>query len=553
MEHNIRSGYGRRNTEPSISTYLSNPNLGDKEQMELIDNEILRVEGQIVQLVKHRTFLQRRRNTFSPAVKLPPEILAHIFEYACYPNGGEFGDRYYTYFPASQLMGGINLGLSVGVGAVTPLFIGTICNAWRNVSKSASQLWRTITIHMSNKHAEAQASLLHSWLQRSATRPLAIKLLEDDTSGSEEDEWGIDVASTAVINVLAQYSRQWHTIDFFLPSSWKKIFSDMKHDLPLLTNATLRVAENSPSMMRVDAFAYAPRLREVHLVGYSITDVTLPWAQLNRLDGEYFGVDECLETLRLCTDLQRCQFERAHRRARPFIAQSITHENLESFELIMNGTNELHALFGAMTLPNLKEIVLSFSGDEPLLREIVPLIRRSGCVLQHVHLVGVTPSEEELLGFLQELPMLQVFILINPVTESGGRLSRKLIQALKPRNIALEDDHTMPEDELEDEDSITPCLVPKLQRLEYQGAIDFTSHELLEFLVSRWRLPAQSTQPRQHGHIIEEGLPPIVSQLRVVSLTSTQKIKFNSTDSMVVDELVREGMLLEFLDDPNAD
>ncbi|KAF9555934.1 hypothetical protein CPC08DRAFT_110778 [Agrocybe pediades] len=573
MEHqNARSNNARRNTEPNLSTFLNDPTLDAKEQIELIDNEIMRVEGQIVRLVKHRAFLKRRRNTFSPAVKLPPEILAHIFEYACHPNGGEFGDRYYTYFPSSQLVGGINLGLSVGVGAVTPLFIGTICSAWRNVSKGASQLWSTLTIHMNNRNADAQASLLRSWLQLSGNRPLAIKLLEDDTTETEHEEedggWGIDVSSTAVIKVLAEHAPQWHTIDFFLPSTWRTVLSRVKHRLPMLRNATLRVAESCPTMVRVDAFAYAPQLQEVHLVGYSIADVNLPWAQLNRLDGEYFGVDECLETLRRCTDLQVCQFERAYRGTRPFDAFPITHTTLQSFELIMDSADDLPALFGAMTLPNLKEIVLSFSDDEPMLREIRPLIRRSNCVLQHVHLVGLTPEEDDLLDFLKELPMLQVFMLINPVTETGGRLTTRFLDALMPNkrgiaaasNDANDDDVDMMQSDDSHDEAQYSCLVPRLQRLEYQGAIGFTPHELLQFLISRWRLPTPHSPSHSHPNPTN-ALPssphphkqqPPISQLRAVSLTTTRRIRFDSADSQTVQALMDEGMFLEFLDDPNA-
>ncbi|PPQ79119.1 hypothetical protein CVT25_002853 [Psilocybe cyanescens] len=599
------TAFSRRNTEPNISTLFADKNLGKEERLACIDSEIKRVEDNIVKLVMQRAYLKRRRNTYSLAVNLPPELLALIFEFACVPNGGEYDTRHYTH--GEGLYGGMNMGLSVGIGAVTPFFIGTVCSAWRYIAQNTTQLWSTLTLYMNNRHADSQAALLRSWLKHSGQRPLSIKLIEDDADDHDHEDggtdWGIDVTSTAVITVLAAHSKQWHTIDMFVPHSWKSALSKIKHKLPLLASATLRVAESSPSLARVDAFAFAPQLREVRLVGYSVTDVYLPWAQLHRLDGEYFSPGECLDTLHLGSELRTCQFEQLCRGMQPFNVRPIRHERLTSFELIMDTAHEVDTLFGALTLPNLTELVLSLSDEESVLWPVVPLMHRSRFKLQRLHLVGVTPEEDQLIAFLKEQPTLKELLLVNPTTESGGRLTQRFLDAMSPANKIGQTNNTDSGTEAQigmetSKERHAPYILPMLEHLEYQGATDFSPQDLIELLVSRWRacpsddarnstaasisedtaIASESLQtqtpldgpttiyntptsnyPHSHSHShshSDAGTRPAraqAAQLRSVAITTTKKMRFNTAETQILQGLIAEGMRLDFLADVNAD
>ncbi|PPQ66698.1 hypothetical protein CVT26_009556 [Gymnopilus dilepis] len=580
-------GITRRNTEPNINTYLFGAeNATRVEQLAQIDREIMRSEDGIVKLVLQRAFLKRRRNSLFPAVNLPNELLALIFEFACLPICTEFDDEYgdgISYSPGEEA-----LGLSIGMGAVTPVFLGSICSRWRHVVQGASQLWSNLVVHVNNRYAEDQAFLLQSWLTRSAARPLSIRVIEDDSGGQDSGEdWGIDVTPRCIIDILVAHSHQWHIIDFFLPSSWSHALSRVKHNLPVLTKATLRLAENSPSMARINAFALAPQLREVRLVGYSTSNVVLPYAQLHSLHEEYFAIQGCLDALHLCDDLRVCQFEQVYRGSQPVFARPVRHDMLESLELLIDDSRELDALFGAMTLPNLTELVLSLSDEGFLLDPLIPLIQRSKCRLQTVHLVGFTPPEHKLLNFLREVPMLRVLMLINPVAQLGSKLTQRLLKLLD-----LETTQQAAGDQgaLRHEENVQKAgLVPLLERLEYQGAIEFTSHQFAEFLAGRWRTgkapadqvpdpPHPSSTPRislppassipwsfvtgsppgSPHHFASESRPqtPISStrvQLRSVTFTTPKKIKFDSEDAKVVLSMMQEGLHLELLADPNAD
>jgi hypothetical protein len=287
----------------------------------------------------------------------------------------------------------------------------------------------------------------------------------------------------------------------------------------------------------------------VSIVGLSMDDMELPWAQLKRINGEYFSVEECLDTLRLCPELRGAIFEQVCPGQIPFYVHPIHHENLEVLELTLPDTTwQPPSIIGAMTLPSLKELVLSLPDEELLVQTIPPLVRRSECQLRHLHLVGITPPENELIECLKEVTMLEVLLLLNPLADTGGTLTQRFLEYLNPREVG------------EEERVSDACLLPRLEKFVYQGSIGFSSHSLIQCLANRWRgggprrldedspMVMKEFSPR---HSRDEGV--VVSQLRSVEFTTTKKIKFDGPDTKILQVLIQEGMQLEFLVDPNSD
>ncbi|CAA7267842.1 unnamed protein product [Cyclocybe aegerita] len=575
--------FQRRHTEPNIFTFYNNTNTTDPrkkaEEIAHIDAEIGHIEDNIVMLVRRRSFLQRKRNTYSPAVRLPTELLALIFDYACLPSSDDAWKDLFM-FQHQWAHGATNLGMGLGTGAVTPLFLGTVCSTWRDIAFGTSRLWNAVKIRLNDKHAQQQALLLRQWLTRAGNRPLSIKIVEDEThahrsdddeehdgSGDDDDRWDRDVTSRAVIDVLASFSTQWHTLDLFVPSNWKNALFKVRHALPQLTNLTLRVVDLSTTLARVDAFAHAPALHSVSLVGYSLSDVALPYAQLERLDAEYFTVSECLDALRRCPSLRQCQFHQVDGLGdvepppNTTLAFSVRHEQLQALELVMDGKPEMHALLGALWLPALTKFVLSLSDDEPLVGAVMLFLWGAGCVrtLRHLHLVGETPGDEELVEALREMWGLEVLMLINPDSEEGEKLGDGFLEAMDPSKSRRGRDGNM------------RCLVPLLQKFEYQGAVSFNPHTLVKFLVQRWK-PESTYEAYESNHSSTEarrlsqspvpmdvdsepeGLSsPHVSALKSVILTTAKKTQFDNDDADTVRRLIEDGMHLEFVKDVNAD
>ncbi|KAJ3505109.1 hypothetical protein NLJ89_g7588 [Agrocybe chaxingu] len=170
--------------------------------------------------------------------------------------------------------------------------------------------------------------------------------------------------------------------------------------------------------------------------------------------------------------------------------------------------------------------------------------------LRHLHLVGETPGDEELVRALKEMRGLEVLMLINPDSEEG-ELGDRFLEAMDPRKSRREG-------------GSMACLVPRLRKFEYQGRVSFNPHKLVKFLVQRWKpestyeayrskLFSQSLVPMDVDFELEDLSLPHVSALESVILTTAKKTQFDSDDADTVRRLIEDGMHLEFVKDVNAD
>ncbi|KAF5319410.1 hypothetical protein D9619_008630 [Psilocybe cf. subviscida] len=530
--HLCCSCYPRRNATTDLHA-------NQHQSLPSIDSEILHIEGAIVHLVKRRALLKRRRNTFARVVNLPPEILALIFEYACIPSSkGDFASS-----SDMEERGTCTVGLTIGIGALTPLFLGSVCTAWRTVAFGASQLWSTLKIYVGKKDTERQTNLLREWLARSVRRPLSIKVIEEDVAHCNDDDndssssaWGIDTTSVAIMDILAAHSKQWYDMDLFLPCTWRKALTRIRNDLPNLARLTLRGAHLNPSMARISAFALAPMLLDVSIVDtYLLDDVELPWGQLRRLQADAFNHTDCLRAIQLCPELRSCELERLCPSVVPPLDISVHHTQLETLILSTDVNTKIGAILGSLTLPALKELVLSMPQDGCVLSGVLPLVRRSQCPLTRLQLVGPTPAENDLVKTLRGIPTLEHLLLLNPVVDSGGKLTNCLLNQMANSGEAME---------VDGETHRQSTLLPKLKTFEYQGPVGFSSHELVRFLESRW-FPGQFVGD-QAGDCMSPHLDSFL-------ITTTSDIVFQPADSLILRRLRDEGMRLDFSVDCNVD
>jgi hypothetical protein len=299
-------------------------------------------------IVNINVLYTRQRNALVPAVNLPPEILTTIFEFACCPDDGHW-------------LANVDLNqknsdrdqCSVSACAVTPLFIGAICSAWRSIAWGTPQLWESITLLYNDDTAETLAEMLDYWLSKSGELPLSVTLVEDDSRT-------VNAESFEVIDVIAAYARRLRALDLFLPERWGPALARVARCTPLLTRLTLCMPDNADQYNHFTTFADAPQLRELTLSRISTADVALPWAQLEslRVDWGYDDVSELVETLRLCPRLRRFSVFLGNLswEAPPYVL--LRHTALEALDITGYYEKSHAELFKVLELPALRSFVL---------------------------------------------------------------------------------------------------------------------------------------------------------------------------------------------------
>ncbi|KAF9471256.1 hypothetical protein BDN70DRAFT_888345 [Pholiota conissans] len=116
------------------------------ERRARIDLGLGRTDKKTLTLLKKRAALCRERNTLSPAVDLPIEILETIFEFACCqhdaPNCFDaIVDQFFD-FGLTPSKKDTRSRLTD-----TPMSFGSVCSAWRNAISGAARLWSNIEIY----------------------------------------------------------------------------------------------------------------------------------------------------------------------------------------------------------------------------------------------------------------------------------------------------------------------------------------------------------------------------------------------------------------------
>ncbi|KAL0946836.1 hypothetical protein HGRIS_013004 [Hohenbuehelia grisea] len=228
-------------TASESDTIRSHINAIDSD-MRRLDQDLLHI-ADIAKVIREEAQAARARLMLasSPIRRIPPELLAEIFEHAC--RGALFG-----------------LG--------PPWTLAMVCQRWRSVALSTARLWSTISSATSDKvlSNENFSSVIELCLQRSGNAPLDIWWFKTDpvlpdAVVSQSSRWRTAVGSRAAFPSLAP------------------------GHVPLLEYLHLHGRTRAGESIReLDTFAVAPRLREVHLTGISWHHTRLPIKQLEIME-----------------------------------------------------------------------------------------------------------------------------------------------------------------------------------------------------------------------------------------------------------------------------
>ncbi|KAG5652358.1 hypothetical protein H0H81_005260 [Sphagnurus paluster] len=393
-------------------------------QLAELEAEIRRVEALLAKLVQRRVPLKRKINRrYAHMLSLPIELCSEIFT-ACFP-------------PSSN-------------GPQTPLLLGSVCTAWRNLAWDMPWLWNNLHLYLT-RPTPTHVDLLEQWLARSANLPLSIRLtikLPDPDS---------DTHTTArLMAALARCSKRWHTIDFDVPL----FFPDpalAPSKFPLLASAAIQVAHiTSP----LNLFLTAPNLHAISLHGFPRNSFNLLWTHITHLRLSPTTVQQCLELLAGAPHLTHCTFEDITR-SDVMNPTPVHAPRLQSLAIISFTHTPVSELLDTLVLPCALDLAFHVTGNTFPYWSFAALIARSGCRPRRLALTAVRISEWQLWECLQAVPSLLALRLAHI-----DRLTNETLRALNP--------------------TAAHPLLPVLHEFHYTGPLVPDLPTLTNTLCARW-------------------------------------------------------------------
>lgn len=374
-----------------------------REQLQELESEILRVQALLAKLVQKRAPLKRNINRhYSPMLSLPVELCSEIFT-TCFP-------------PAREAW-----------GSGTPLALGQVCTAWRNLAWSMPWLWNTVFLN-STAPSSTHVELLEQWVARAGHLPLSIsfKLRAGDVDGLQH--------LSDLMDVVARYSKRWRAIDFDVPIFYPQdadpslaLCKVRPTSLPLLTSASVKVDYISSTL---DMFLAAPQLSTVRLRDFPRNSVALPHHQITRLHLSPTTVQQCLETLGALPNLTHCTFEDITR-SDVVNPSPVTAPRLETLHVISFTHTPLSELLDALLLPAARDLAFHVTGNTFPHWSFIACIARSACTLERLALTAVRISEWQLWDCLHAVPSLRALAL-----RDLARVTFDTVRALNPAHHA---------------------------------------------------------------------------------------------------------------------
>ncbi|KAJ6458393.1 hypothetical protein C8R47DRAFT_1059723 [Mycena vitilis] len=340
---------------------------------------------------KLKTFLE---TYIYPVLTLPTEITSEVFLQTLDPEDTS---------PSSP---------------TSPLFLGHICRAWREIALTTPPLWASITVSSADAAAnERRLRLLELWLARSAQCPLHIVIVHS----------GAPASPGSFIETILPHRARWEELDLWISCEQSLLISG---ELPLLRRVKIGLSDITTANKAMlpfppwNVFRHAPKL-EVLAIAYFPTPFIFPWAQLTSLTVPVALFRPFLEVLRVTVNLEYLSV---------YIGSSVlvvddetsavlpdipSFPHLHSLVILsppgfpQNATGHVQ-LMDKLTVPSLRQLLVpepAFPADT--IAAIKSLVARSKCPLDTLT-VFIDEAQLSKRYYRSRLP--EVNLVINPAT-----------------------------------------------------------------------------------------------------------------------------------------
>jgi len=377
-----------------------------------VDKEINHVMATLQRLLVKRCDLRSEQNRVHDSlVRLPVELKNNIFELLL-PSRSEWG------------------ALEVR-SRVMPLYLASICRAWRDIAWSNPFLWSTIQIEIGKKSSisdpQSRINFVHEWILRSRTVPLTLRIVVHKIKGFEKE-------LKSVIGVISQCSNRWYSLFLDTPSGDDlSVFQHNNFQCHLLKRLKIISKEICRKEPVVPFLNLEVSPEKIEVCNISFKSLQISWNHLSCATVEHFTLEEISQLFQHALQMTCCRIWSPHRGLRDSSMPPITHRRLKSLGLYFkHHTSELGViLLRSLTLPRLQQ----FDTDEMSLltpTSLPALVQGSSRITWKI--LGDLNSDN-----LQPLPGVTDLVLEFPVAQA--KMKKLLLEEYLPelRNITIND------------------------------------------------------------------------------------------------------------------
>jgi hypothetical protein len=451
LSNHTRSQYSK--TTAGIETDISK-----------LDDEMSRLQVVMGQLAAERQSLERsleeHRSIVAPIRRIPLDVLSEIFVFCADSSGSNSNSKCFDVTQA-------------------PLQLSFVCNKWRGLAISMSQLWSSISLQGGREDIYSwgrsqtfskrsiRTDMLSTWLLRSGSSPLTLSI---------NPLWLERDPLTSCIAILIPHSHRWRDVKFTLDEEHWEMLSDVKGHLPQLEKIDVDVLRDPSDVFDIplDIFEVAPKLHTITMkYNLDSSDWLVPWGQLKCL---HFNLHFSLILpwiLESCPNLARCTIDVYDL---DDALDDLDHSSLESLHLLLHIKAHLDVLFNSLTLRALHDLDIArpLGADSTLTlpqNAVASMLDRSSCNLQRLRLFCVGFTSDELVTILQAQPSLVELVIHEPTSPI---VSKQLLERMT-HHIS------------QSVSTGSPLVVPNLKRLELFARFAFGNQAILDLIQSRWR------------------------------------------------------------------
>lgn len=431
-----------------------------------LDDEMSRLQMVMGQLAAERQSLERsleeHRSIVAPIRRIPLDVLSEIFIF-CADNSGSNSNS--KCFDVTQ----------------APMQLSFVCNKWRRLAISISQLWSSISLKggcefVSSSGAShtylfdrtIQTDMLSTWLLRSGSSPLTLDidalLLKHDTL-------------TSCITIMIPHSHRWRDVTFALDEEHWGMLSAVKGQLPQLERLDAEILGDLPDdgfNIPLDIFKVAPKLHTITMQSnVDSSDWLVPLKQLRSFHFNLHFAMSFPWILQECSNLKCCTVDIC---SMYNTLDDLDHSSLVSLHLVLHIRGHLDVLFNSLTLRALQDLDVSqpLDADSTLVlpqNAVASMLDRSSCNLQRLRLCYVELTSDELITILQAQPSLVELVVREPTSLIVTKRVLKRMTHDIPQSFSTG----------------SPPVVPNLKRLELFARFPFSDQVVLDLIQSRWR------------------------------------------------------------------